>query len=614
MTKEPTDLWIWLGDNAYCCGSDDQYQTGVFDFYGTDLLNSIPIMPVPGNHEFYGSSTAQSDLFIPYFDIFNLPSKGQSGGVASGTEDYYSFDYGNVHFIALDSYGMIDGKRLSDPESGQFKWLESDLAANTSPWTVVFFHHPPYSVLGHVSDAEQELRDIRLNLIPLFDNYGVDLVLNGHSHSYERTKLIKNHRYGAETFREEFHLVQPGSGNYKNREKPYLKKNEGTVYAVVGSAGRLDWNGLNLQLPATYYQNKDIGGSLRIRVEENRLDGEWIAADNTIKDAFTFFKQVNRRSQILANWGENVRLEASWKGSYRWPDGSKERFVNLMAKSDTMVIVSDSLGYLHDTLEVSVSPRPEVKTVLSAVSACAGTTIEVNAELKFTSSTGNQFLLNVMEGDIKVDQIELSNLPDAYKIPKASSGKIQLSLEIKGKDFIYIPADLTVSEPAFVKIANAGEVYWQNQVEMELQVVSGDLPVQLEINDSLAFDLQSSITRINLNPEKDQVYQITHVGNICGEGEFDSASLHVLAPLSSGMIEELLVYPNPTNDGVSLILPQNLEIGEVVIFDSKGRSVVQRKKLDPGNKINLDSLPSGTYVLIIISASGGITTHKIVVK
>ena len=94
------NLVLQLGDNAYNSGTDGEFQKGMFDIYPT-MLRKTPFWSCLGNHE-----TAQSTAFngtYPYFDIYTLPTAGECGGVVSGTEHYYSFDYGNIHFISLDS-------------------------------------------------------------------------------------------------------------------------------------------------------------------------------------------------------------------------------------------------------------------------------------------------------------------------------------------------------------------------------------------------------------------------------------------------------------------------------------------------------------------------------
>ena len=128
--SRPADLWLWLGDNAYCCGTDDQFQRYVFDIYGPTFRNT-PFYPTPGNHDYADSRT---NVNIPYYQLFSTPKQAEAGGVASNSPAYFSADYGNVHIMSLDSQAQQpeDNKRLYDTTSTQVQWLKRDLAANRS--------------------------------------------------------------------------------------------------------------------------------------------------------------------------------------------------------------------------------------------------------------------------------------------------------------------------------------------------------------------------------------------------------------------------------------------------------------------------------------------------
>jgi hypothetical protein len=238
------DLFLMLGDNAYEDGTDEEYQSAVFDMYA-DLLNKTPLWPTIGNHEmgvgdvvvdgkilFTGSSYNQATSIngfranvddpgsrMPYIDIFTLPTNGEAGGVPSGTEQYYSLDYGNMHIVSLDS--QISA-RDSDARAAMLDWLTSDLSANTLDWTVVIFHHPLYSKGSHGSDTtdlnmdllgyDQPMLDMRVEFTPVFEAYGVDLVYSGHSHSYERSAYIHNHTEDSHTFDPTVHAELNDSG------------------------------------------------------------------------------------------------------------------------------------------------------------------------------------------------------------------------------------------------------------------------------------------------------------------------------------------------------------------------------------------------------------------
>ena len=124
-------------------------RAAVFNTYPQVLPRTV-LWPTLGNHD--GRSADSTTESGPYYDIFSLPRNGEAGGVASGTEAYYSFDYGNMHFICLDSY---ETDRSAD--GAMMTWLEADLAANDREWVIAFWHHSPYSKGSADSDEKLAL-------------------------------------------------------------------------------------------------------------------------------------------------------------------------------------------------------------------------------------------------------------------------------------------------------------------------------------------------------------------------------------------------------------------------------------------------------------------------
>jgi len=116
---EHTDAILLLGDNAYESGTDAEYQTALFENMYEDKLKNSITWSCLGNHDGYtADSRTQTG---PYYDIFSFPTAGESGGIASGTEAYYSFDYGNIHFICLDSYET--DRAVGSP---MYNWCQKD--------------------------------------------------------------------------------------------------------------------------------------------------------------------------------------------------------------------------------------------------------------------------------------------------------------------------------------------------------------------------------------------------------------------------------------------------------------------------------------------------------
>lgn len=124
-----------------------------------EMLRRLPLLPAIGNHEGGGQ------LFLSYFPLPWVRGR------------YGSFDYGPVHFVLLDQYVNLT------PESNQVRWLEEDLASTERKWVIVMIHEPGWSAGSHPNNPDSQA------LQPLFEQYGVRLVLTGHNHYYARAEV-----------------------------------------------------------------------------------------------------------------------------------------------------------------------------------------------------------------------------------------------------------------------------------------------------------------------------------------------------------------------------------------------------------------------------------------
>ncbi|MEE9397248.1 MAG: metallophosphoesterase [Methylococcales bacterium] len=275
-----TDLVLMLGDNAYTDGTDAEYQAAVFDMY-PEILRQTALWPTFGNHD--GISADSSNESGPYYNIFTLPRNAEAGGLASRTEAYYSFDYGNIHFISLDS--TESNRSANGP---MMTWLKNDLGSTNQKWVIAFWHHPPYSKGSHDSDTEFELISMREKVLPILESYNVDLVLVGHSHAYERSFLLNGH-YGNSNTLESSMLLDSGDGQLDG-DGSYQQNSQGkgTVYVVAGSSGYASSQG-NLNHPSTYFSLASLG-SLVLDVDGGRLDAKFLDAGGQIRDHFTLSK------------------------------------------------------------------------------------------------------------------------------------------------------------------------------------------------------------------------------------------------------------------------------------------------------------------------------------
>jgi hypothetical protein len=349
----PGELMLLLGDNAYNSGTDAEYQSSFFNVYSSNILKNHALFPAPGNHDYANTSARQTDKNVPYYSNFTLPKSAECGGVASGTECFYSYDWGNIHFLSLDSYGFDDannlGLRLYDTTSTQVQWIKNDLAANTRKWTVAYWHHPPYTMGSHNSDTETDLVKMRENFIRILERNGVDLILCGHSHDYERSYLLKGYYQNEAAFSVGTHAVTSSSGKYDGSanscayQTPSGKVNHGTVYVVSGSAGASGGVQANYPHNALPFAIND-GGMFYFEVDDNRLDAKFIRKDGVIYDNFTIMKDVAQTQTLSTSPGQSVTLTASWKGTYSWSTGATTRSITVNPLVTTSYTCRDAEG------------------------------------------------------------------------------------------------------------------------------------------------------------------------------------------------------------------------------------------------------------------------------
>jgi hypothetical protein len=303
-----TDLWLMLGDNAYQSGTDGEFQNAVFNVYQAMLRKSV-LLPTLGNHDTAGS-TAFNDNY-PYFSIFTLPRNAEMGGIASGTEHYYSFDFANIHFICLDS---MTASRATN--GAMANWLRNDLASTLQPWIVAYWHHPSYSKGSHNSDTEIELVQMRQVFNPILEDGGVDIVLAGHSHSYERSYLIDGH-YGISSTFNDTMKKDGGSGRDPT---PYVKPEgapgrQGAVYTVAGSSGQI--SGGTLNHPAMFI-SLNVLGSVVLDFQDNRLDASFLNSSGTVQDTYAIIKSAGTPPTAptgLAATPGNNQVSLTWNAS-----------------------------------------------------------------------------------------------------------------------------------------------------------------------------------------------------------------------------------------------------------------------------------------------------------
>lgn len=162
----PADFMLHVGDVAYNEGTLGQLETNHFAVY-EPLQSTVPLFPAIGDHD------DVTDAAGPWREVFTVPENGAA-------ERSYSFDWGPVHVVVLDAYAG----------DAQRDWLDRDLAATVQPWRIAVIHEPPYSSGWHGSSAR-----IRDGYCSIFERHGVQLVLSGDDHDYERSVPIRGVTY-----------------------------------------------------------------------------------------------------------------------------------------------------------------------------------------------------------------------------------------------------------------------------------------------------------------------------------------------------------------------------------------------------------------------------------
>ncbi|MGC3968473.1 MAG: metallophosphoesterase family protein [Pirellulales bacterium] len=290
--QRPLDLYLHVGDMAYPKGTDDEFQRKFFDIYQPTLRNTV-CWAAMGNHEGYTSKGTTG--IGPYYDAYVCPKRAEAGGLPSTTEAFYSFDYANVHFICLDSHDLD-----RSPAGVMATWLRADLERTKADWIVAFFHHPPYTKGSHDSDKEGSLIEMREQIMPILEAGGVDLVLTGHSHIYERSMLIDG-AYHTPTIAQGV-VLDDGDGSPEG-EGPYRKSagihpHEGAVQVVTGHGGaKLSRKGSSPVMKVVVTEH----GSTLIDVDGDTLTGTMVNRYAVRRDLFQIVKRGTVTPQIVSN-------------------------------------------------------------------------------------------------------------------------------------------------------------------------------------------------------------------------------------------------------------------------------------------------------------------------
>mmetsp|Transcript_439 Transcript_439/g.1539 ORF Transcript_439/g.1539 Transcript_439/m.1539 type:complete len:582 (-) Transcript_439:84-1829(-) len=299
------DATLLLGDNAYPEGTAADYKRTFFEPY-KEVLASVPAFLTLGNHELRSSDAMHKTG--AYFKYFLHPFHAESEGLASRTPLYYSFTIANaVHVVSIDTEitvataANVDAHgNARNPIAVNFlEWLQEDLRTAEARFTVIFTHRPVYSKGWYDSDTDKKTSVFRARVVPMLEKFGVDLVLSGHSHAYERSHLIGGHYSTSKKLKSS--MVHSTNNTMHKGDCA----RDGTVYVVAGvSSGSTlhrdafrrtshghKRGGTPTTHPVMARSIAAVGGSLVVEVRGDELQMKFLSLDGVVEDSIAIRKE-----------------------------------------------------------------------------------------------------------------------------------------------------------------------------------------------------------------------------------------------------------------------------------------------------------------------------------
>lgn len=222
-----------------------------------DVIDKIPEMAVQGNHETYDAADYNSTKPYYFVNQFKLPQNGPDGYKGQ----VYSYNYGNAHFVVLDSQEDEEAPGNDKFLQAQADWLDKDLSSSKQKWNFVFFHKTPY-----YNKATRSNNAIKRIFDPVIEKHHVDVVFNGHDHGVSRTYAMNSGKY-------------------------YTDYSKGTVYYVTGRSGAKYYPDLSTKVwDAFFYDPNEMPAYETVQINSGKLTISCYKQDGTVVDNFVIDK------------------------------------------------------------------------------------------------------------------------------------------------------------------------------------------------------------------------------------------------------------------------------------------------------------------------------------
>lgn len=558
MKQENVDFALVTGDVDQDNGDD--YDDIFFGVY-KDMLKRNCHFTCIGNHDTYHDNAAT------YLDAFYLPSNNPAN-----TERYYSFDWGDAKFICLDA--NLDYKT----GSAQHNWMLNEFKCNDKKWLFIFFHQPPWTnawSLDYYVPFTPYFRyqgdeDMRTDLVPEFEKYGVDFVVNGHSHCYQRGEM------------------------------------NGVQYLITGGAGanNLDNNtnnnapNLSVEIYENHYVRFDISGDTAKYVMIND-NGQRRDSVMVVKP----YVHYNQTASALdaSCFGENDgQAQLTVTGpktpyTYLWSNGNTTANLSGLAANTYTVTITDLVGCERmDTLVIDEPTQPNVQIVNPT-----GQTLLCDGNILTLTTTGNanSYLWSTGEttASIQVNNANTYNLVayDSLGCPTPTDSiTITTGNSPTGSSFLYNSNALV----ATFSTIDTGNYLWNfgdadtstTQNPNHTYSNTGNYTVQLIVSTECGSD--TSTQSINISN--------TSVDNVEAANRLN-----------------LSIQPNPFNNYTTLSFdnPKQEEF-ELTITDLQGKTIRSYTKIKGSSiKIEKNELSTGVYLYTLKNRDLS-TTGKLMVR
>lgn len=557
MEQENVDFAIVTGDIDQNVGDD--YDNIFFGVY-KDMLKHNCHFTCIGNHDTYADGAAT------YLDAFYLFNNN-----AANTERYYSFDWGDAKFVCLD--GNIDYKVGSD----QFNFMIDEFKCNDKKWLFIFFHQPPWtnswSLDYYIPFSPYFLyqgdEDMRSDLVPEFEKYGVDFVVNGHSHCYQRGDM------------------------------------NGVQYLITGGAGAstLDANtssnapNLSVEIYENHYVRFDISGDTAKYVMINN-SGQHLDSVTVIKPYIHYNKSISSNN-VSCNGANDGQINLTVTGpktpyTYIWNSGQSTANISGLTPGTYTVAITDSVGCERIDSVVITEPASLTTQIVSSTgeSVICGST-------PLTLTTGGSFVSYLWSTGETTTSIQVfaanTYTVTAYDATGCSTAPISTAVTTgtapTGSSFLHSATNFSAS----FSTSALGYYSWDfgdgnnstSQNPTHTYTASGLYTVQLIVSNSCGSDTTMQAIPISN----------TSINNIEATKQL-----------------KLSVQPNPFKDFTILSFdnPEQATFN-LNITDLQGRNVRNYLNIITGTiRIDKKELASGTYLYTLIGKETSATGKLIV--